>query len=272
MKQIKFLLLACLSLLAIASCKAPQDIIYLQDLTPATPQTVQSVHYLAIKSGDKLQINVHSRDEKISSLFNVRISSGGYNSNNNTQNGMNSTVDLYAYTVDADGCIDFPVIGKVHVAGLSRQEAAYKIRDILVEQNLIKDPYVSCSFTTAYFYALGEFNSRGRISLPKDAITIIEAVASAGDVTITGSHSDIQVLREINGKLCTFEVDLTNAGSIVKSPIYYIQPDDIIYARPNEKKMYETTALGNSVRTPSFWIGLVSSLLSLGVAIYAIAK
>lgn len=273
MKKFKLFLMACLSIAAISSCKAPEDVLYLQDLTVNKPQTIQAPRYLSIKPGDKLQINVHSRDEKISDLFNVRTRnggySGGYGGNGSVQN---TTIDLYAYTVNESGDISFPVIGNVHVAGLSRQEVADHIRDILIEENLVKDPYVSCSFTTAYFYTLGEIGSKGRVILPKDAITIIEAIASAGDIPLTGDRTNIQVLRELNGTLYTFEIDLTKAESVVNSPVYYIQPDDIIYVKPTEKRQYETTVLGNSVRTPSFWIGLVSSVLSLGVAIYAILK
>lgn len=269
-KQIKTLLSLCLFLVAIVSCKAPENVVYLQDLDPSKPEEIQAVRYLSIKPGDKLQVHVHSRDEKISSLFNVRV--GGSAGIGSMGSGMNTTIDLYAYTVDADGYIDFPVIGKVHVAGLSRQQAANYIKDILVSENLVKDPYVACSFTTAIFYVLGEINGRGSYPLAKDAITILEAIATAGDLPLSADRTNIQVLREVNGQLHTFEVDITQAKSVLSSPVYYIQPDDIIYVKPTKKTQYETTALGNAVRTPNFWLGLTGTLLSLGLTIYNLIK
>lgn len=272
MKKLKTLLMLCIMAYAVTSCKSPDDVVYLQDLTPSSPMPIQATQYITIQTGDKLLINVHSRDENISALFNIR-------GNNNT--GMNygaagtqnsNTLDLSAYTVDADGNINFPVLGTIHVSGFTRQQVADYIRDILIDENLVKDPYVTCAFANSYFYVLGEISGRGRVLLQKDAISIIEAIATAGDLSLYGSRTDIQVMRVVNGQLRTYEVDLTDAHQIVTSPVYYIQPNDIIYVRPIEKRQFETTALGNSVRTPSFWLGIAGTVLSLGLTIYSIFK
>lgn len=267
MKKFKTLLMSCLAMVAITSCKAPEDVVYLQDLEPNTSIPVQQMSLVTVKPTDKLVINVNSRDENIAALFNIRnmsIMNGGGNGNEQQ--------DLTAYTVDNEGNINFPVVGPIHVAGLTRQGVADHVRDILVEQNLIKDPYVTCAFANFGFYAVGEVNHPGRNYIIKDEINILEALATAGDLNLYGDRTNIQVMRQLDGRLYTYEIDLTNAQSVINSPVFYIQPEDIIYVHPTKKRMFETTTLGNSTRTPNFWIGLVSSVLSLGVGIYAIIR
>lgn len=268
MKKICSFLLGLLAL-AITSCMSPTDVVYMQDLTPDAPQNIPPVQLIRIKPEDKLYIHVHCRDENIGALFNVNggYTGGGYGAS--YYNGGGS--DLSTYVVDQKGNIDFPILGKIHVAGLTRQEVAYAVRERLIEENLVKDPFVNCSLSTASYYTLGELHG-GQIRIPRDAFTIIEAIAQAGDLDIQGMRTNVRVFREVNGQLRTYEVDLTNASSIINSPVYYIQPNDIIYVEPTKKRQYDTTALGNSVRTPSFWMGTLGTVISLGLTIYTLFK
>ena len=268
-KYLTFLMLS-LWVIIISSCMAPKDIVYLQDLTPETPRQVPEVQFIRIKPEDKLFISVHCRDENIAKLFNVLGSGAGHNSG--SYRSGTASVDVHTYDVDADGNIEYPVVGTIHVAGLTRQEVADRIRDVLIEQNLVKDPYISCSLATSFFYTLGESNHNGQIAIPKDACTIIEAVAQMGDLEMQSVHNKVRVIREVDGMLQNYEVDLTSTESVLSSPAYYIQPNDIIYVEPNKRRMYATTALGNAVRTPSFWISSCSTLISLTLSIWALSK
>lgn len=270
MKKLHLVLMYGLLAWIFSSCLAPTDVVYVQDLTPTDPKPIPTVQYVKVKPEDKLYINVHCRDENIASLFNVR--GHGYYGRGGYGYGGSSGSDLHTYSVDENGDIEFPVVGKIHVEGLTRQEVAYHVRDVLVQENLIRDPYISCSFATAYYYCMGEVSHKGQVQIPKDAFTIIEAIAQAGDISLQGIRTNIQVIREEDGYLRTYEVDMTNAEAIVNSPVYYIQPGDVIYVQPTKKRQYETTALGNSVRTPSFWMGLTSSVISLGLTIYALSN
>lgn len=269
-KKLLTLLLFGLLALTATSCLAPKNVIYLQDLTPDNPQRIPPVQLVTIKPEDKLYINVHCRDENIASLFNVRGHNsysnygGGYGGNGNYGGGN----DMHTYVVDEKGDIDFPVVGKIHVNGLTRQQVTEVVRDRLIEENLVKDPYVSCSLATAYYYTVGELGGHGQTRIPKDAFTLIEAVAQSGDITMQGNRTNLRVIREVNGQLRSYEVDFTCAEDIMASPVYYIQPNDIIYVEPIKKKQYETTVLGNTVRTPSFWMGLISSGISFCLLIY----
>jgi len=268
MKNYLVLLMLCISGIAITSCSPPKDIIYFQDLTTDHPMDIPEVQYVRAKHEDKLLINVHCRDEKIAKLFNV-MGHGYYGGGGYGRTGFGVSTDLHTYNVDQNGNIEFPVVGTIHVGGLTRQEIADRVRDILIEENLVKDPYVSCSFANDYFYTLGEVGS-SIVQIPKDAYTIIEAVAQAGDLTLSAERKKIRVIREENGQLRNYEVDFTSAESVVNSPVYYVQQNDIIYVEMNEKKQHETTLYGNTIRKPTFWMSLISSVLSLGLTIYAV--
>ena len=271
MKNYLSLLMLCLSGIAISSCSPPQDIIYFQDLTTTHPIDLPEIQYVRAKHEDKLLINVHCRDEKIAQLFNV-LGHGYYGSRGSGRSaGMGVSTDLHTYNVDTNGNIEFPVVGTIHVGGLTRQEIADRIHDILIEENLVKDPYVSCSFASDYFYTLGEMGT-STVQIPKDAFTIIEAIAQSGDLSISAERKKIRVIREVNGQLRNYEVDFTSAESVVNSPVYYIQQGDIIYAEMDEKKQYSTTLYGNTVRKPTFWMSLISSILTFGLTIYAFVR
>ncbi len=274
MKKFLFLLMLCISGIAVTSCKAPEDVIYFQDLTISNPIDIPEVQYIRAKHEDKLLINVHCRDEKIAKLFNVMghgyYGGGGYGGRNSTYMGGAST-DLHTYNVDKNGDIEFPVVGTIHVGGLTRQEIADRVRDILIEENLVKDPYVSCSFANNFYYTLGEMGT-SIVQIPKDAYTLIEAVAQSGDLSLNAERKKIRVIREVDGQLRNYEVDFTSAQSIVNSPVYYVQQNDIIYAEMDKKKQFTTTLYGNTIRTPTFWMSLISGILSLGITAYAVYR
>ena len=269
MKHYLFFLLFGFWGIVITSCSPPQDIIYFQDLTTTHPIDLPEIQYVRARHEDKLLINVHCRDENIAKLFNVMghgyYSRGGYSRGGG---GLGSSTDLHTYNVDVDGNIEFPVVGTIHVGGLTRQEIADRVRNILIEESLVKDPYVSCSFANDYFYTLGEIGSN-IVQIPKDAFTIIEAVAQSGDLTLSAERRKIRVIREVNGQLRNYEVDFTSAESVINSPVFYIQQGDIIYAEMDKKKQYSTTLYGNTVRKPTFWMSLISSVLTFGLTIYA---
>ncbi len=268
MKNYLILLMLCLSGIAITSCSPPQDVIYFQDLTTTHPIDLPEIQYVRAKHEDKLLINVHCRDEKIARLFNV-MGHGYYGGGGGGRSGGGGvSTDLHTYNVDVNGNIEFPVVGTIHVGGLTRQEIADRVRDILIEENLVKDPYVSCSFANDYFYTLGELGT-STVQIPKDAYTIIEAVAQSGDLSLSAERKKIRVIREVSGQLRNYEVDFTSAESVVKSPVYYIQQGDIIYAEMDAKKQYSTTLYGNTVRKPTFWMSLISSVLTFGLTMYA---
>ena len=243
--------------LVLASCRTPRDIAYLQDVKVNEPIATQNDGYIRFLPGDKLSIFVHSRDEQLMNLFNISGRNGG-SSNTNSNGGTN-----YApYTVDNEGNIDFPVLGTVKAQGMTRDELGKHIKDLLITQNLCKDPIVTVAFYNMSFSVLGSTGA-GMKQIHKDRITLLEAIAMASDLQINGLRKNVLVMRQEGDKEIAYRVDLTSAESVYQSPVYYIQQNDIIYVEPNDKTKRSSTVMGSSAYTPSFWFGLFSSVMSV---------
>lgn len=248
MRKILFLLLA---VLAFASCKTPKDITYLQDIQKNITIQPQAPSLIRIESGDKLNIYVHSRDEQMTRLFNISNVNG--NNNNN----------IRLYSVDQNGQIDFPVLGLITVKGMTREEVARTIKYQLVSSNLCYDAVVTVEYGNLHYSVMGEVGSKGEVKIEKDCITLLEALAKAGDLGIHGKRKNVMVLREEGGTQTPYVVDLTQTESVYSSPAYYIKQNDVIYVEPDNIQKRSTKANGSSSYTPSFWISIVSFVSSM---------
>lgn len=256
MKKSVFLLLVCTFLFI--SCKTPQDIAYLQDVTANVPIKLQNDGFIRFQPGDKLSIYVHSRDQKLMDLLNL-IKGSSTNISSNSNGG------LYAYTVDSKGEIDFPVIGAVKVQGFTRTEVAQTIKQLLITNDLCKDPTITVEFYNMNFSVLGTVGGAGTIPITKDRITILEAVAMAKDLQIDGKRNNILVMRQVGEEQVPYRVDLTSAKSIYNSPAYYIQQNDVVYVEPNNKNKRNSTVMGSSAYQPTFWMSLASFLTTMAL-------
>lgn len=260
MKKLSFLMMMVGLLLT--SCKTPKDITYLQDVDVNMPIKIQTDGFIRFLSGDKLSIFVHSRDQQLMDLFN--LSKG-------TSASSSSSGVTQAYTVDNNGYIDFPVLGLVKVQGLTRLEVAQTIKNRLMNENLCKDPVVTVNFYEMHFSVLGNTGA-GVKQITKDKITILEAIAMASDLSITGIRKNVLVMRQEGDKEVPYRVDLTSAESVYNSPAYYIRQNDIIYVEPNNMAKRESTVMNSSAYQPGFWVSLFSSLLSIGAVIWAVMR
>lgn len=259
----KYLLLFSV-LMVFAACKTPQNITYMQDVNVNEPIPIQTDGSIRFQPGDKLSIYVHSRDPQLMDLFNLFKGSTG--STNTGSGGM------YAYTVDNDGNIDFPVLGLVRVQGLTRTEVGKTIKTRLMDENLCKDPVVTVTFYDMNFSVLGTVSGAGVKQITKDKITILEAIAMANDLQIDGLRGNVLVLRQEGDQQIPFRIDLTSAKSIYGSPAYYIRQNDIVYVEPNNKNKRNSTVMSSTAYQPGFWFGMVTSLISAGSLIWAILK
>ncbi len=263
--------------LLLASCSTPKDIIYFQEQN--TGSIVEASRYLNIKvqPEDKLSIVVSTQDPALSALFNLVAPTNSIGSNSSSSASIGgSTGDggrMSYYTVDPFGDINFPVLGKIHIAGLSRSQVAEKIADELIKSNQVKDPIVTVEFANANIALIGEVKSPGRYGINEDHVTIIEAIAMAGDLTINGQRENILVMRDTgNGTYESYRVNLLNANELAASPVFYMQQGDVVYVEPNKKVMRETTPNGNSPFTPSFWISLGSVAVTIASLIITLSK
>lgn len=257
------------ALIAVTSCRAPRDITYLQNLQSTDqPAALPPSRAVTAQPDDRLSIIVHSKDPLLVEQFNLPVSNhriGTARSGRGSNNNLNSNGYGYqsAFVVDDFGDIEYPVLGTLHVAGLTRQQIENLIKNDLIERNLVKDPTVKVEFLDHFITALGQVNTKGRIYFDRDHLTLIEGIGLAGDLAMDGQRQNVRVFREVNGKEEVYTVDLTDAASVYNSPAYYLQQNDVIYVEPSDIAKRRTTATGASPLTPTFWISLVSSLVSL---------
>ena len=237
-----------------ASCSTVKNVSYLQDIQPEVPILLQEVHQLTIQPGDRLRITVFSRDRELTELFNLNDRSSG---------SGNTAGERHPYTVRADGTVEIPTLGTLRVQGLTRQEVADLVKYQLLSSKLLLDPTVIVEYYDLSFYALGELNHTGRIQIPQDQITILEAVALAGDLTINGKRENVLVLRTKDGVQTPYVVDLTNTAGVYRSPVFYLQQNDIIYVEPNKKKADQSDVNASTFRSLGFWMSLPSYITSL---------
>lgn len=252
-----------LPLLLLASCGSPK-LGYFQDVTSGEVQQLGAPRVVRIQSGDKLSILVHSKNPELAYLFNLPVV-GHYQSSTSGRGLTTSTVAHY--TVDEAGNIDFPVLGKLHVSGLSRSEVAALVKSKLLMGDLIKDPIVTVDFLDMYFEVMGEVNKPGRFIIDHDKVTLLDALSQAGDMTIFGKR-EVLVMRNESGKQVAYRVDLRDHKALYASPAFYLQQNDLVYVEPNEKRARESTAMSNDLLRPSMWLSLASFATTLCVLIF----
>ncbi len=272
MKPIRTLLSLCMvgiTLILMSSCSSSRRITYFQDLRPGESEQALAVPLeIKIRPEDKISILVNSRDPLLTDLFNLPIVSRQIGLATRSGGVSGSNQSLSGYTVDTQGYIDFPVLGKIQVAGMKREELAAYLKKELISKNLVKDPVVTVEFLNLCVSVLGEVNNPGRYNIDRDRMTLLDALSMAGDLTIYGKRDKVLVLRQENGVQRVYGLDLTSAKQMYSSPAFCLQQNDVVYVEPNTVKARQSTVNGNNVRSTSFWISLASLLTSVAILIF----
>lgn len=269
-----YLYIACLACWLV-SCSTPTNVAYFQNAEDIRGMTLQKEQPLRLRPKDKINIVVNSADPMLVAQFNLTAStysmrSLGSNTTPLTTTGGTGggTAQILAYTVDEQGDINFPVIGKVSVEGKTRQEVADYLRRRLIERDLIKDPIVTVEYVNLAISVLGEVNRPGRIEMMKDNFTILDAIAFAGDLTIDGQRENIMVFREVDGEDQTYVINLCDRQNVLSSPAFYLQQNDVVYVTPNAKRKREAKTTGNIFNQPSVYISVVSLLTTISALLW----
>lgn len=248
-----------LSLFLLFSCGTSKDVVYFQD-APQGTEIKANYRPITFRPGDKLTINVNTRNPNIANKLNLVTMSRqmGSTSQTSSNNGVMS------YTIDKDGNIEMPEVGTIHIAGLTRGQVAEHVEQKLVEKNLVQDAVVIVEFANLSYSILGEVKSPNRYHIDRDEITILDAISQAGDLTIQGQRTNIKVLRkEDDGTQKVYTANLCSLEELQNSPVYYIQQNDIVYVEPNGMRARQSTVNGNNLRSSAFWISLASLLTSV---------
>lgn len=268
--------IATITLLA-CSCSTPKNITYFQDAKTGETVNPNSPLDIRVKPEDKLSIIVNTPDPSLSMLFNLvqtqnRLQSSSSGTKTVGSNGSSSG-NVSLYTVNPEGDINFPVLGKLHISGMTRYEVGEYIEQELRTRDLVKDPIVTVEFANTGITVLGEVANPGRIEFNMDHMTIVDAIALAGDLKVNGRREDILVLREeYDGAQKVHRVNLTDLDALAASPVYYLQQNDVIYVEPNDKVKRQTTPNGETPFTPAFWMSVGSFGLTIATLVISLTK
>lgn len=256
MRKIFRFLVAAGLVMGLASCNPEtyKKINYLQDVKSDTTMTMKVNKGVIIQPQDQLSIIVSSLDPKLSSQFNLSLSTY---LTGTEMSSSSSTRRITGYVVDNDGFIDFPALGRLRASGLNRWELQEKISNELAEQGLLKDAIVTVEFMNFKISVLGEVSSPGSYTVVGDKITILQALAQARDLTIYGQRNDVRVIREQDGERHIYKLDLTRSN-IFDSPAYYLHQNDVVYVTPSRVRAGQGEINENYFRSGSFWISLAS--------------
>lgn len=217
-----------LGLIIFNSCGSRKNMVYLQpDSTKIS--TLYEQYVPRIQKNDILTIVVTAADPKVTAPFNPVSSMATSNLTQQTDMALRPT-----YTVNEEGNINLPMLGKVSVAGLTRVEAIEKIRNALGQY--IKDPGVNINFNNFRISVLGEVAKPGSFIMPTERVTVLEALGMAGDLTIRGVRENVMLIREVDGQKTMHRLDLTQQNTL-NSPYYYLAQNDVIYVEPNKAQI-----------------------------------
>lgn len=264
-KRIQLLAIAVLTACA---CSTPSKVVYFQDTSTYDKSFSVPSEPIKIQPADKISILVNCKDPQLAYLFNLPYVSRFLGSTNESA----SSQGVACYTVAPDGTIDFPIVGYIPVAGLTRDEAARRVKDELESRNLVKNPTVTIDFQNLNIFLLGEVSRPGRYTINRDCVTLLDAISEAGDLTIYGRRDNVRVIRYKDGVQNTYRVDLCSAQELAASPVFNLQQNDVIYVEPNDMRARQSTVNGNNVLSAPFWISVASLATTIITTISVISR
>lgn len=232
--QTKFKLLLPLVgvLLMTVSCRQQRDIAYVKDAARDSAATIAGEFSKGIQANDILYIYVESQTTQATVPFNQETNKVAVY-NGTVMNPGNSAVQ--GYLVNQDGDIIFPVLGKIHVLGLTHTELARSIEQRLKSEGHVLDPVVIVKLMNFRVCVLGDVARPGQLVVQGERLTIFEALSMVGDLQISGQRENVTVIREENGSRIIGNIDLSSKD-VFNSPYYFLHQNDVVYVEPNVRK------------------------------------
>jgi len=265
MKKILFSFCLFASIIIFGSCVSSKKVPYFQNIDSISLAASRGLYDARIMPKDMLTITVNTSDPAASAPFNLAVSKT-VGTNGELSSGSNS---LQGYLVDNNGNINFPSVGRIQVAGLTKPECedliSEKIRPFLASSEI---PIVTVRMASYRVTVTGEVGSPKVIPVSYEKLSIIEALAQAGDLTIYGRRDNILLIREdATGEKHHVRLNLNDAN-IINSPYYYLQQNDIVYVQPNKVKS-GNSGLGAAT---SIWFTCISMLMSITTFVINLVK
>lgn len=249
------LLCAVCAVALFSGCAARKKIVYIQGASEIGTFENPYAYSQKIKADDRLAIIVSCKEPELAAPFNMQLTQRAFTGGQSIQNYNGGSPMIF--WVNADGDINYPTIGMLHVAGMTRTQLQKYLQDYLIENGYINDPIVTVEFNDARINIIGEVARPGQYSMG-ERHTIFDAIAQAGDLTIYGERNKVRLIRDIEGTQKVYTVNLTDP-EILKSDVFYLQQNDVIIVEPNNSKASnrEVSSLYN------FAISLVSIALTI---------
>lgn len=261
LRRIASVCMTAVVLLLLASCASPKKFVYLNDMEPGKQYPVNTETVTIVHENDRLDIKVTCRTPELAVPFNSQVGAYRLSADGGVSEAGSENLEA-GYRVDADGNIVFPILGKIKVAGKSLKQISDMIAGMISDGGYIKDPQVSIEFLNFKYTVLGAVNGKGTFTVDGDRITILEAIAKAGDLQPRARLDRVAVIRTIDGKQEIYYNDMRTAD-IFMSPVYYLQPNDIIYVEPRYR---ERSGMDNTMRITS----VVTTFLSFGALVLSL--
>lgn len=251
--KLKLLLPIAGLLIVAASCTPQREIAYVKDAPRDSAMALEGEFSKGIQANDVLYIYVESQTAQATVPFNqetnkVAVSSSGVVMNPGTGN-------VQGYLVSQDGCIIFPVLGKMKVLGMTNSALARMIEQRLVDEGHLIDPVVTVKLMNFRVCVLGEVARPGQLVVQGERLTIFEALSMVGDLTIYGQRENVTVIREENGSRIIGNINLSSTD-VFSSPYYYLHQNDVVYVEPSKRKRV------NADRDP-----IIMTYISSGISI-----
>lgn len=269
-RHILCVLVVALAAASLTSCVSSKRIIYLQgsDETFKVPQEIEQQYDLRIKPADRLSITVSCADPELLVPFGQNVVLGsttvGKGGNMNNTGGVN---DAYVgYTVDNEGYLKIPVVGRIKASGETEESLANEIQNRIIESGYIKNPSVIVKFVNARVSVLGAVNKPGQFQLSSQRNSVLDVLAQAGDVSDMGLRENVKVFREVDGKRHMYVLDLTT-DSIFNSPAFYLQQNDMVYVQPNKAQQVKSSPFLTFWSAAASVTGLISSITAIIIAV-----
>ncbi len=225
------------------SCASRQDIVYFQNAKSFETVVDTDTFTAKLKVGDVVSIYVSTLDQTVTQPYNLVRSAGAQG-------------ELIDYLIDVEGNIDYPVLGKIKLLGLTVEEAKALFKKKFAEGELLKDPVIIFRVLNFRVTVAGEVNNPGVYPVSGERISILEALGMAGDLTIKGRRDNILVVRDFNGTKTYTRIDLTNK-EVFNSPVYYLTQNDYVYVEPNNSAISGASGdarIGTLISITSFLI------------------
>lgn len=218
-------------------CSTYQEVVYLQDVNDGESKELNNVREITIQPSDILSISVNAAESEKELVLPFNIMPVV---TNNVNQGAVSATPLHGYVVDNDGFITFPTFGKIHVAGMTRNQLIDFISNKLKAEGQLTRPIVAVSFLNMKVNVLGEVARPGSYAITANKMTLLEALSMAGDLTIYGRRDKVLVIREEDGRRINAYVNL-KSKSLFDSPYFYLKQGDVIYVMPNKRRADQST-------------------------------